>query len=549
MAEDATAVAVTDEDRELATKPVHGLVVKYSLITLIGMAAQAGMVILEGVIIGNGLGSFGLAVVGIIMPLELLNLALGGSLGMGVATVAGNRLGAGDMAGARKAFGQGFWLSTYLILAVSALIFIFAPQIALMLGATPDLVDGVVTFMRIFVCFYPFCILGQMMSSVLRVDEKPGLATAAMFGSAVLAIVWLYCSIFLANMGVAGAAVYYGLSIGLWFVAVFYFVFSKHTKFKIAFSDMKLEGKLCKEILTIGLPTFLVQAASLLYTIVINNYLGVLGGDLEIGAFAILNGYLVYILNMMWLCSTYGVQPLASVNNGAKRPDRLKTLIRASLVDTAAAIAVVSALFILCAVPICTIFCGASPTLIALAAANTLPLCLLACLGSASNVMSAYFQAVDKVVIATVLGMSRYLLFTVPCIIIMSSFMGITGVWWAAGGRRAVLRVHHGVRGASCAAWARCASNAPSIRPICRRKEPSHEAGGSDLEQHPHLHRRTRRRRYHGRQHRHPGRTHHLRPVARGSRRLAHGTETVDLGDAFVCPDSTTRTCTSSPRP
>lgn len=431
MAEDATAVAVTDEDRELATKPVHGLFVKYSLITLIGMAAQAVMVILEGVIIGNGLGSFGLAVVGIIMPLELLNLALGGSLGMGVATVAGNRLGAGDMAGARKAFGQGFWLSTYLILAVSALIFIFAPQIALMLGATPDLVDGVVTFMRIFVCFYPFCILGQMMSSVLRVDEKPGLATAAMFGSAVLAIVWLYCSVFLANMGVAGAAVYYGLSIGLWFVAVFYFVFSKHTKFKIAFSDMKLEGKLCKEILTIGLPTFLVQAASLLYTIVINNYLGVLGGDLEIGAFAILNGYLVYILNMMWLCSTYGVQPLASVNNGAKRPDRLKTLIRASLVDTAAAIAVVSALFILCAVPICTIFCGDEPDLIALAAANTLPLCLLACLGSASNVMSAYFQAVDKVVIATVLGMSRYLLFTVPCIIIMSSFMGITGVWWA----------------------------------------------------------------------------------------------------------------------
>ena len=94
MAEDATAVAVTDEDRELATKPVHGLFVKYSLITLIGMAAQAVMVILEGVIIGNGLGSFGLAVVGIIMPLELLNLALGGSLGMGVATVAGNRLGA-----------------------------------------------------------------------------------------------------------------------------------------------------------------------------------------------------------------------------------------------------------------------------------------------------------------------------------------------------------------------------------------------------------------------------------------------------------------------
>ena len=97
----------------------------------------------------------------------------------------------------------------------------------------------------------------------------------------------------------------------------------------------------------------------------------------------------------------------------------------------AGAIAVISALFIVCAVPICTIFCGDEPDLIALAAANTLPLCVLACLGTVSNVMSAYFQAIDKVVIATVLGMSRYLVFTVPCIMIMSSFMGINGVWWA----------------------------------------------------------------------------------------------------------------------
>ena len=356
-------------ERELRTAPIKPLFARYAAITFAGMLAQMVMVVLEGLIIGNGLGPLGLAAVTVILPLELLNLALGGALGMGTAAAAGQRLGSGDTAGAQKVFNQGFWLAAYLLVALSAAIALFAPQIATMLGATPDIHDDVTAFIRLLMCFYPFCILGQMMSSVLRVDEKPGLATAAMFGSAVLAIVWLYCSIFLANMGVAGAAVYYGLSIGLWFVAVFYFVFSKHTKFKIAFSDMKLEGKLCKEILTIGLPTFLVQAASLLYTIVINNYLGVLGGDLEIGAFAILNGYLVYILNMMWLCSTYGVQPLASVNNGAKRPDRLKTLIRASLVDTAAAIAVVSALFILCAVPICTIFCGDEPDLIALAAA------------------------------------------------------------------------------------------------------------------------------------------------------------------------------------
>ena len=43
------------ESRELGTKPVAGLFVKYSFLTLIGMLAQAIMVILEGIIIGRGL--------------------------------------------------------------------------------------------------------------------------------------------------------------------------------------------------------------------------------------------------------------------------------------------------------------------------------------------------------------------------------------------------------------------------------------------------------------------------------------------------------------
>ena len=107
--------------------------------------------------------------------------------------------------------------------------------------------------------------------------------------------------------------------------------------------------------------------------------------------------------------------------NQTKRTNDVMVLIKLAII----------VLFIVCAVPICTIFCGDEPDLIALAAANTLPLCVLACLGTVSNVMSAYFQAIDKVVIATVLGMSRYLVFTVPCIMIMSSFMGINGVWWA----------------------------------------------------------------------------------------------------------------------
>ena len=83
-------------ERELGTAPIKPLFARYAAITFAGMLAQMVMVVLEGLIIGNGLGPLGLAAVTVILPLELLNLALGGALGMGTAAAAGQRLGSGD---------------------------------------------------------------------------------------------------------------------------------------------------------------------------------------------------------------------------------------------------------------------------------------------------------------------------------------------------------------------------------------------------------------------------------------------------------------------
>ena len=276
MAEELIA---NEEERELASKPIPSLVRRYTIVTGQGMLAQIIMVVLEGLVMGWGLGAHGLACVSIIMSAEFLNLAFGNLFGTGVPAIVGNLLGAGDVKGASKAFSQGFWLTSIVSIILAVIMAVFTEPICAFFGATPDIMADTVLGVRTFSILLPFTVVGQMVTAVMRVDEKVQIQANLMTVSAIIAIVWLALSTFIFKLGTMGAGIYYGLSIGLWFVAVFYFVFSKHTKFKIAFSDMKLEGKLCKEILTIGLPTFLVQAASLLYTIVINNYLGVLGGE------------------------------------------------------------------------------------------------------------------------------------------------------------------------------------------------------------------------------------------------------------------------------
>ena len=349
-------------ERELGTAPIKPLFARYAAITFAGMLAQMVMVVLEGLIIGNGLGPLGLAAVTVILPLELLNLALGGALGM---------------------------------------------------------------------CFYPFCTLGQLLCSLLRTDEKPSLASALAVIASVLALFWLYLCVYVLDLGFAAAGAYYGMSTGLWFFAILYFQFNKKSTFKVTFGGMKLDPAICRTILWQGLPLFLVQVASLVYTIVINNYLGSLGGDPDLAAFSVINGYVVYLLDMLCLSATYGLQPIASFNRGARHFERLHELVKASLGGTFAILAVVCGLVIAFAAPISTFFIGDDPQLIELTASHFLPLLVCAPFGFLAQVASAYFQAVGQERISILLGVCRYLLFAIPMIVVLAAVEGLTGVWWS----------------------------------------------------------------------------------------------------------------------
>lgn len=427
---DTDAVKAAQEERELGTQPIPKLFVKYASIAFMGMIAQIIMVVFEGIIMGNGLGAHGLACVSIIMSVELMNVALGSAVAVGVSTVAGNRLGAGDTEGAKHAFSQGFWLTTILIVVLIILAEIFVEPLVTFLGATPDIFDDTVGAIRVFLLGLPFCVIGQMLCGMLRIDEKPHAAATIQIVSAVVAIIWLAASTFVLNFGVTGAGLYYAISIGLWFVVIYYFVGGKRSVFQIRLADIKLEPGLCLQIIKIGLPLFLLQATSSVYTTVVNNQLGVLGSSLDIAAFAVINGYVVYIIMMVVQAITYGVQPIAAYNAGAKAYGRMKELLKTSLTIQVLVIAVVTVIVWAAAYPICLLFAG-DPELASVSADATRIVILLGALGWSSQVISSYFECVERVVIATVLGIARYIFFTIPAVYVLGGMMGVQGVWWA----------------------------------------------------------------------------------------------------------------------
>lgn len=431
MAEELIA---NEEDRELASKPIPSLVRRYTIVTGQGMLAQIIMVVLEGLVMGWGLGAHGLACVSIIMSAEFLNLAFGNLFGTGVPAIVGNLLGAGDVKGASKAFSQGFWLTSIVSIILAVIMAVFTEPICAFFGATPDIMADTVLGVRTFSILLPFTVVGQMVTAVMRVDEKVQIQANLMTVSAIIAIVWLALSTFIFKLGTMGAGIYYGLSIGIWAIGAFWFIGGKKSQLQIKLADLKLDMAICGQIFKIGFPFFLVQAATFIFNTVANTLLGTLGGELGslyIAAFAVINGYILYIVMMIAQCFSYGLQPIAAFNAGAKAWDRLKQSLSCAIKYQIIVLLVVSIVIWLAATPICAFFAGSDADLVEVAASATRIIIIAVCLGYLAMTVSIYFQSVEKVVLSTFCSLLRYVICSVPLMYLLGNMMGVQGIWIA----------------------------------------------------------------------------------------------------------------------
>ena len=431
MAEELIA---NEEDRELASKPIPSLVRRYTIVTGQGMLAQIIMVVLEGLVMGWGLGAHGLACVSIIMSAEFLNLAFGNLFGTGVPAIVGNLLGAGDVKGASKAFSQGFWLTSIVSIILAVIMAVFTEPICAFFGATPDIMADTVLGVRTFSILLPFTVVGQMVTAVMRVDEKVQIQANLMTVSAIIAIVWLALSTFIFKLGTMGAGIYYGLSIGIWAIGAFWFIGGKKSQLQIKLADLKLDMAICGQIFKIGFPFFLVQAATFIFNTVANTLLGTLGGELGslyIAAFAVINGYILYIVMMVAQCFSYGLQPIAAFNAGAKAWGRLKQSLSCAIKYQIIVLLVVSIVIWLAATPVCAFFAGSDADLVEVAASATRIIIIAVCLGYLAMTVSIYFQSVEKVALSTFCSLLRYVICSVPLMYLLGNMMGVQGIWIA----------------------------------------------------------------------------------------------------------------------
>lgn len=275
--------------------------------------------VVDGIFVGRGVGTTGLAAVNIAIPFISLLTAVTMMVAMGGATLTSIEFGKKDYKKANDYFNLSLMIVFSFSLFMTLISILFPIQLAKFLGASKVLEEGTATYLKYYVIFGIFFCGSSILSVFVRNDNNPELALWGMITGAVTNVFLDWLLIFPLNMGLKGAAIASGLGqILACIVLLFHFVSGKGT---LKISMPKINKKNLLDILKIGRPEFVTQMSQPV-TILCYNYLAMkIFGDIGVSAFSVIS-YILVIVICVFTGLGQGIQPLISQSIGQNKKEK-----------------------------------------------------------------------------------------------------------------------------------------------------------------------------------------------------------------------------------
>jgi len=420
---------------DFGTMNVFTLFRKLFLPTLFGMLSISAVTTIDGIFVGHGVGSDGIAAINLCVPFIMIFTGIGLMLGAGCSVVASLHLAKENTKAARINISQALFCATAIVCIPSVLIMLFPEETARLLGSSERLLPMVKEYLLWSVPSWTFQMWTTISLFVIRLDGAPKYAMVCSLTAAILNVVLDWLFIFPFGWGLMGAAFATAISViigGLMAVSHL-FMFAKKLKlYPIKFSKTSFVlmarniGYQCR----IGFSALLTEGtlAMLMYlgNIVFMKYLG----DNGVGAFGIACYYLPFVF-MIGNAIAQSAQPIISYNLGLGLKKRATTTQKIALATSVICGTVVTLLFVLIPTQLVGLFLDTDN-----AAANIaiegFPYFSIAFIFFIINLcVIGYYQSVEKSKQAITFAFLRGFIFLTPCFLILPSLLGVKGIWLA----------------------------------------------------------------------------------------------------------------------
>lgn len=419
-----------DSSKELANEKVGKLLLKFSVPAIIGMVVNALYSIVDRIFVGRGVGSLALSGVAVTFPISNIIMAFGMLAGIGAAAVVSIKLGEKKPQDAEKIIGNAFTMNIVFSILISIIGIVFLNPILKILGATPDIMGYARKFAFIILLGVILQNLGFGMNPLMRAEGNPKMAMITMLIGAVLNFIINPVLIFGFKLGVIGSALATVISQAVCSVWILSFFTKGKSLLKLRLSNMKPNKKIIEEIVAVGMSPFAMQLAASLITVTFNKSLAEYGGDVAIGAFALINSVTMLIL-MPVFGINQGAQPIIGYNYGAKNIARVKRALSYAVIAAAVLSIIGFSLVQLFPTEIIRIFNTSDSKLIAIGSRGIRIFLIMLPFIGPQCVCTNYFQAVGKAKKSMLLSLLRQVIVLLPLLIILPNYFKLDGVWMA----------------------------------------------------------------------------------------------------------------------
>lgn len=409
----------------LESKPAAQLF-SHAVPSIIGLLLTSGIIIIDGLFIGNVIGNTGLAAVNLTLPVLYLFLGVAIMIGVGGAVKAGHALGAGDTTLACRHFSSTFVLALAIIPALALGCLLFLDPILDIISRDHELHQFVAQYLGTILWFYPAMMINIIFFIFLRTQGRPGLSLFFGVAGNTMNIVLDYLMIARFGMGLHGAALATGISVMIPMgCGIVYFLSGRST---LKFTRFSWDWKDVGQTLFNGLSEMIGQLSigftTWVFNLVILTRMGVDG----VAAYTIV-GYAAFVQMMIITGFATGVAPIVGYSFGAGNVGHIKRIMRIALISGFAAGAACWAVVLFFSAGIAGSFAPGNENITTLAESGFALFTSAFLLNGFNILVIAYFTAIGSAGVSAILAALRGLVLINLFVLVLPRFMGDAGIW------------------------------------------------------------------------------------------------------------------------
>ena len=403
--------------------------------TLLSMVFTSLLTVVDGIFVGQGVGSDALAAVNIVAPLFLVTTGIALMFGVGVSVVASIHLSQGNNKAADINVTQALVVAPMLMAILSVILYFGRIPFLRLMGCSDVLMPLALQYLIPLLPGCVFILIETIGTFVIRLDGSPRFASAVGIVPGILNIFLDWLFVFPMKMGIAGSSVATTVCCAIASAMVAWYMLRRSQsvrlyRLKLSRTSLYLTVRNIGYMSRSGFSSMLGELAMSMIMLT-GNYVFIrwMGED-GVAAFSVAC-YLYPIVFMVNNSVAQSAQPIISFNYGAGKGDRVREAFRLSLRTAAICGLLATAVLTLGASPLISLFLQAGTKPYEIATAG-LPLFAVSSVFFALNIaIIGYYQSIELNGRATLYMLLRGLVFLVPAFILMPQLIFPQGMWLA----------------------------------------------------------------------------------------------------------------------